>query len=110
MINKKEAELRNKQDELSGVKEEMGRAAKERNALLVTIREKERAAQDAKLELTRIQSQMEDLRMELVPSKETQKNAAAELEKTRALKNALEMKLQNLSMEMALIRAEKKQN
>jgi chromosome segregation ATPase len=110
IIADKDAQLRDKQDEISKIKRDFEKFAGEKQALFLSMQEKEKSNIEIGTKLNDLDSQLALVQNALALEKGRYGLALEQIKKLVAVNNALKAKLKDIYTELELIREEKKIN
>ncbi|MCM8801678.1 MAG: hypothetical protein NC912_06770 [Candidatus Omnitrophica bacterium] len=110
MFSKKELELIQKNEQILKLKQEYEQIAKEKDALLFALQEKERTAMDLNVEVGRLQKKISDLQIELGSVIEKQKKTLEQLSQANSLNASLHERLLRISEGRARSLADTQEN
>ena len=100
LVGKREAELSEKQIEISSLKQNFEQTSKERDAMILALREKEKTILDLNAQIGRLEGKIVTLLSELALVKERQRKTIEQLGAATAINSSLQQRLSDISKDL----------
>jgi DNA repair exonuclease SbcCD ATPase subunit len=106
LVGKREIELSDKQTEVTSLKQNLEQIGKERDAMALALREKEKAISDLNAQIGRLEAKIESLQAELTLVKDRQKRTVEQLSEATSINSSLQQRLSEISRDLEPIQLE----
>ena len=100
LVGKRELELSDRQTEISSLKQNLEQASKERDAMILALREKEKTILDLNGQIGRLEAKLVTLQGELALVRERQKKTIDQLSTAASINNSLQDRLSDISKDL----------